>query len=52
MEQWAELKRINATLGCDFYEGMVAWDMDKPYPFQLRSGSEESTALVKHRWRY
>jgi hypothetical protein len=44
------LKERNHALRCDFFEGVVMKRANAPYPIQLRSASEESRALVKHRF--
>lgn len=44
------LKERNRALGCDFFEGVVMKRANAPYPIQLRSDSEESRVLVKHRF--
>lgn len=49
---WESLKQVNTRLGCEFYEGMVAWNTAAPYPIQLRSDSAESAALIKYRWKH
>ena len=49
---WVSLKAINAQLGCEFYEGLVAKESRSPYPVQLRSPNEEFSGWVKHRWQW
>ncbi len=44
------LKERNRALRCDFFEGVVMKRASAPYPIQLRSDSEESRVLVKHRF--
>jgi hypothetical protein len=44
------LKERNRALRCDFFEGVVMKRASAPYPMQLRSDSEESRVLVKHRF--
>jgi hypothetical protein len=44
------LTEHNRALRCDFFEGVVMKRASAPYPIQLRSESEESRALVKHRF--
>ena len=46
------LQQVNARLRCDFYEGLVAKQADAPYPVQLRSPDQETTAWIKHRWQF
>jgi len=49
---WAELQEINRRLGAEFYEGVVGKRLDSRYEIQLRSPDQESTAWIKHRWRF
>ena len=49
---WLHLQEINQRWGCDFYEGLVAKRADAPYPIQLHSPDQETTAWIKHRWQY
>jgi hypothetical protein len=46
------LQQVNARLGCDFYEGLVAKQADAPYPIQLHSPDQETAAWIKHRWQH
>ena len=47
---YQRLREINRIWGCDFYEGVVMKKADALYPIQLRSGTEECRAMVKHRF--
>jgi ATP-dependent DNA ligase len=47
---YQRLREINQLWGCDFYEGVVMKKADSLYPIQLRSGTEECRAMVKHRF--
>lgn len=49
---WQACKTQNESLGCPFYEGVVGRESAAPYPFQLRSDSEEFAGMVKHRWKF
>lgn len=49
---WSDLKLENATLGCEFYEGLVAKRADSLYPIQLRSPDQEFPFWMKHRWAF
>jgi hypothetical protein len=53
-EVWRKklMQQVNANLGCDFYEGLVAKRGDSCYPVQLRSPDEEFPAWIKHRWAF
>jgi ATP-dependent DNA ligase len=47
---YSSLKERNRALRSDFFEGVVMKRANAPYPIQLRSASEESRALMKHRF--
>ena len=49
---YQELKRLNASWRCPFYEGVVAKRTTDSYPVQLRSSDQEFVGWVKHRWAY
>ena len=49
---WEDMQTVNRSLGCDFYEGLVAKQGDSLYPQQLRSPEQTTTAWIKHRWQY
>ncbi len=49
---YGELRQLNASWRCLFYEGLVAKRTTDPYPVQLRSPNEEFVGWVKHRWAY
>ena len=49
---WMFTRRANVTLGCAFYEGVVAKRADKPYPIQLLSAGREFPFWMKHRWTF
>ena len=51
-EAWQDLQLCNRNAGLEFYEGLVAKRADAPYPIQLRSPDEESSSLIKHRWKF
>ncbi len=55
-ELWAELQEINTAwhmpANTPFFEGMVAKKLTAPYPIQLRSPDETSSAYVKFRWKF
>jgi hypothetical protein len=54
MEFWDQIKSLAGDVKPEnqFYEGLVAWRTDRPYPIQTRSPGEECPAVMKHRWRY
>jgi hypothetical protein len=47
---WDQLQEVNQTLGCDFYEGMVAKRDDSPYPIQLNASEQTYPQWMKHRF--
>lgn len=47
---WHELQEANKKLGCDFYEGLVAYRANARYAKQLISAEQETSSLVKHRF--
>lgn len=49
---WNDLKQINKSLGCDFYEGLVAKRANSPYPIQLTSPEAVATSWIKYRWHW
>ncbi len=49
---WDLLKECNRSLGCQFYEGIVAKRADSLYPVQLRSHDSDFPFWVKHRWAW
>jgi hypothetical protein len=49
---WDQLQVRNRSLGCEFYEGLVAKRADSTYPVQLRSPDTEFPGWVKHRWAF
>ena len=46
------LKEANATLGCEFFEGVVAKRADSVYPIQLLSPETEFPQWIKYRWNW
>jgi hypothetical protein len=48
----ARLQEINRSLGCDFFEGVVAKHLDSIYPHQLRSPEQSTPYWIKHRWKF
>lgn len=48
----ARLQKINRTLGCEFFEGVVAKHLDSLYPHQLRSPEQSTPFWIKHRWKF
>ena len=46
------LQRVNAGLGCDFYEGFVAKRADSLYPVQLRNPDSTFPYWMKHRFMH
>jgi hypothetical protein len=42
----------NRESAADFYEGIVMKRVDAVYPMQLRSPHVETSAWVKHRWKF
>jgi len=51
-DAWVSLQSVNAWLGCEFYEGLVAKRADSLYPIQLRSPDEAFGGWIKHRWQW
>ena len=51
-DAWVSLQSVNASFGCDFYEGLVAKRGDSMYPIQLRSPDEAFGGWIKHRWQW
>jgi hypothetical protein len=49
---WERLQQVNAALGCELFEGLVAKRADSIYPTQLRSSSQEFAYWMKHRWAF
>ena len=49
---YAELKAANATLGCEFYEGIVMKQANSSYPIQRLSPVRTTHTWVKHRWAW
>lgn len=47
---YSGLRSTNRELGADFFEGVVIKRGDSVYPVQLRSGTEECRAWMKHRF--
>ncbi|HEV7924441.1 MAG TPA: hypothetical protein VGR14_03755 [Verrucomicrobiae bacterium] len=49
-ELWKQLQEVNKSLGCDFYEGLVAKRDDSLYPIQLNSPDQCTPTWMKHRF--
>jgi ATP-dependent DNA ligase len=50
LEYYERMQIANQRFGLELYEGVVAKNMHKEYPTQLRSATEETPWWVKHRW--
>ena len=44
------LRQTNRLLQAEFFEGVVMKRADAPYPVQLRSSTEETPCLIKHKF--
>lgn len=51
LDLWNQLQRLNASAGCEFYEGLVA-KRDLPYPIQLQNPERPFLGWLKHRWHW
>lgn len=49
---WEKLRKKNAELGEEFYEGLVAKKMDSVYPIQSVHPEREHSDWVKYRWKF
>jgi hypothetical protein len=49
---WDILPQCNRTLGCEFWEGLVAKRNDSIYPRQRRSPNLDFPFWMKHRWAF
>lgn len=47
---WEEMQESNQKTGVTFYEGLVAYDIEQPYPVQLFSPKKETRHWVKYRF--
>lgn len=47
---WEDLQEMNTKLGCTFYEGLVAYNINQPYPIQLFSPTKETRHWIKYRF--
>lgn len=49
---YSECKLFNQSLGCEFYEGVVAKRAASEYPLNTRNPQTETGLWMKHRWRW
>lgn len=52
LRYYHRLRELNRALHAPVYEGIVSKRLDSPYPYQLRSDSEETPHWIKHRWPF